>query len=357
MYIYCMILGIIIITAGVLGLGYAMYNSTVERKNNNSQELQHDWYVEEQQPDYPQQAVEDEVDKSLDQLVEHLHAYEQYYEQKVWECHNCMQLAQGCMALEPDSEERLALYQIMKHDVTQFNRYLKVMRPFSRNELNEGWNIALELRNKELLNPDQAALFHKCWEEIVPYAISENYNHITLSNNLEYRAELIAQMKLNVIQRKQQYAETHKEILQWEYEYAHVKGETIMAYAELDTAITDMETADHVLALMLAENENEGGQALVNAYAQAAEQALILKQAEIKADTMEKARLELEKARMDMEADNFEQILIQHHQPGDELHPNLPQGAPIVPGNYAPPPPAGGGWWSNFVEWIWSWFG
>ena len=66
----------------------------------------------------------------------------------------------------------------------------------------------------ELHNPEQAALFAKCWEELVPYVISENYMHTTLESDLEYRAELIAQMKLNVIKRKQEYAQTHSEMLQ-----------------------------------------------------------------------------------------------------------------------------------------------
>ena len=354
-----MILGIIIFTASVLGLGYVMYNSKVERADEGSQESQHelhDWYMAEQQPSYQPPVAEQEVDNMLNQLVEHLHAYEQYYEQKVWECHNCILLTEQCMALPKGSEERLALYEVMKHDVTEFNRYMRVMKPFSQHELDQGWTIALELKNMVLHNPEQAALFAKCWEELVPYVISEKYVHITLESDLEYRAELVAQMKWNVIKHKQEYAETHREMLQWEQEYAHIKAETIMANAELEIAKLDMEAADHALALLLAENENMGGQILVNAYADAAEQSIILKEAEVKAAQIDMARMELETARLDMEAATFEQVLMDHHQPGEELHPNLPQGASVVPGNDAhQPPPSGGGWWSGFIEWILSW--
>lgn len=350
-----MILGIIIFTASVLGLGYVMYKSNVESKDDNTQELQDDWYISEQQPSYAPEVDESEVANKLNQLMEHLHAYEQYYEQKIWECYNCKQLTEQCMALDKDSEEKLALYEVMKRDVTEFNKYVNIMRPFSQNELHQGWDIALQLKNMRLHNPEQIALFDKCWEEIVPYVIIEKYNHTTLSNDLQYRAELIEQMKLTVIRRKQEYAETHKELLQWEHEYNHINAETLMTHAELATAKLDMEAADHALALMLAENENLQEQTLVNAYAEAAEQALILKQAEAKAADVDMARMKLETAKWDREEDKFEQILREHHQPGDELHPNLPPGVSVVPGNDAHPPPVGGGWWSDFVQWIWSW--
>ena len=42
------------------------------------------------------------------------------------------------MALVKGSEERLALYEIMKRDVTEFNSFLRVMRPFSQHELDQG---------------------------------------------------------------------------------------------------------------------------------------------------------------------------------------------------------------------------
>ena len=355
MYTNFMILGIIILTASVLGLGYAMYKSNVETKDDRAQELQHDSYIPEQQPSYSPEVDEGEVASKLNQLMEHLHAYEQYYEHKVWECHNCKQLTEQCMALAKDSEQKLALYEIMKHEVTEFNRYMRVMKSFSQHELDQGWNIALELKGMRLHNPEQAALFDKCWEQLVPYVISENYMHTTLENNLEYRIELVEQMQLNVIKSKQEYAETHKEMLQWEYKYNHIKAEQIMSDAELATAKLNMEAADHALASLLGENADLTQQTVINAYAEAAEQALILKEAETKAAEVDMARMELETAKLHMEEIKLEQILSEHNYPEDELHPSLPQGARIVPGNDAPLPPVGGGWWSNFLEWIWSW--
>ena len=348
-----MILSIILLTAGALGIGYALYKAKGENGVDNTQELQHDWYIHEQQPEIS----EGEAGDLLNQLVEHMDAYAQYYDQKTWENHNCRQVTQRCMDMEAGSEERLALYEVMKHDVTQLNRYVNSVKSFSQNELEQSWEIALQLKDIKLNNPEQAALFDKCWEELVPYVITEGYFHPTLSNNLEYRTELIEQTRLKLIQTKQEYAQTHRQMLQWEHEYNHIKGETIMADAELETAKLAMEAADHALAIMLAENADLGEQALANAYAHAAEQALILKQAEDNVAAVDMARMALETAKIDMEEANIEQVFIDHHQPGDELHPNLPQGARIVPNNDVPAPPIGGGWWSEFIQWIWSWFG
>ena len=116
-----------------------------------------------------------------------------------------------------------------------------------------------------------------------------------------------------------------------------------MSDAELETARLDMEAADHALALLLAEQGDFTEQTLINAYAEAAEQALILKEAEVLAAQVDRDLMELEIAKLHMEEVKLEQILREHHQPGDELHPSLPQGARIVPGNDAPPPLVGGG--------------
>lgn len=117
-----------------------------------------------------------------------------------------------------------------------------------------------------------------------------------------------------------------------------------MAKAELATAKLDVEAADHALALLLAENRSE--EVINNALAQVAEQVALFKQAELKAIEVDMAMMQLETARMDMEVannDRLEQVLIDHQQPGEELHPNLPRGARVVPGNDGQPPPAGGG--------------
>lgn len=117
-----------------------------------------------------------------------------------------------------------------------------------------------------------------------------------------------------------------------------------MAKAELATAKLDMEAADHALAKLLAENREE--QVINNALAQVAEQVALFKQAELKAEQVDMAMIQLETARMDMQIinnDRLEQVLIDHQQPGEELHPNLPKGARVVPGTDVQPPPAGGG--------------
>ena len=78
-----MILSIILLTASVLGLGYAMYKSNVESKDDSPQEFDYDIYIPNQQPSYPTEMDEAEVANKLYQLTEYLQAYEQYYEQKV----------------------------------------------------------------------------------------------------------------------------------------------------------------------------------------------------------------------------------------------------------------------------------
>lgn len=344
-------LGLILLAATGLGLGYVLYKINSENTNDRAQDWDDDWYSYEQPP------VDGEVGDLLNQLVDHMHTYGQFYERKAWETYNCKQLTEQLMAMDPKSEEKPVLYEVMKHDVTLLNQYKNEVGPFACDELQQGWNIALKLREMRLHNPEQAALFDKCWEEIQPYAICEMYTHPSLSYDTASREEMLHKMNLKIVKRKLEYAQAHKERLQWEHEYNHIKGETVMAEAELQAAKAALEDADHVLATMFNTNPPVEEHILEQAYAQAEELALILKEAQTNVDAVDKVRMELETARLDMPEVNIEQVIIDHHQPGDELHPHLPQGVRIVPGNDTQPPPTGGSWWSEFMQWIWSWIG
>ena len=216
----------------------------------------------------------------------------------------------------------------------------------------------MELKNKELPNPDHAALFHECWQQMVPYVVDEKYYHDNLPSNVKERRAIVDEARAKIIKRKQEYVETNKEVLQWEQDYAYIKSEDIMAQAELETAKLDMQAADHALAVLLAENTQ--GEAITHALEQAAEQAALFKEAEVKAAEVDMARMELETVALDMqeahqarkivEHNRLEQVLMDHQHPGEELHPNLPRGVRVVPGNDHQPPPGGGGWWCEFVQ-------
>ena len=108
-----MILGLILATVGICGLGYAMYSSG-------------------KQTNHP--PVEDEMGKLLNQLVEHLHAYEQFYERRTWECYNALELSNRCLALD-ENDERAVLREQLGQCVLEMNTYINAIHPFCQQEL------------------------------------------------------------------------------------------------------------------------------------------------------------------------------------------------------------------------------
>lgn len=70
----------------------------------------------------------------LEQLVEHLHAYTQYFEKYTWECHTAAQMTQQGMGMV-EGEQRALLREHMGKYVKQLNLYKDAMGPFSKQEL------------------------------------------------------------------------------------------------------------------------------------------------------------------------------------------------------------------------------
>lgn len=70
----------------------------------------------------------------LDQLVEHLHAYTQYYERYTWENYTAIQMTEQCMDMA-EGEQRVLLREQMGKYVKQHNMYKDAMGPFSKQEL------------------------------------------------------------------------------------------------------------------------------------------------------------------------------------------------------------------------------
>ena len=105
-------------TVGICGLGYAMYSSFVGEKNASARELQR-------------------VENSLNQLVDHIDTYAQYYERRTWECHIATQMTEQCMAL-PEGDQRAMLRKQMGQYVKEFNMYIDTMKPYCTQELDKG---------------------------------------------------------------------------------------------------------------------------------------------------------------------------------------------------------------------------
>lgn len=110
-------LALILVTVGICGLGYTLYSSVFAGKYAEARESQR-------------------VEDSLNQLVEHIDAYTQYYERRTWECHTAIKMTEQCMAL-PEGEQRALLREQMKSYVREFNAYLDTMKPFCKQELNK----------------------------------------------------------------------------------------------------------------------------------------------------------------------------------------------------------------------------